>query len=222
MEKSKTILALASVLLLAIPLQTSAAAPASGTLCKKLGTTSGQGTKRLVCGYVTQLRWLPSPLKPPLGSIFNPLPMRQTLSTANFSIRINSVNFGIGAEICSGNPLNEGCRINSKLAGELDPNSPIRWVALEMTIRNKSKATLYPGGSDFTYYLVLANNELLENSTTLVFENNIANVVLAQDQSQDGRVTFPLPKDAVDLNPVLVLRTEVQGKVMDYYLLLDW
>jgi hypothetical protein len=200
----------------------SAVAPKSGALCKKLGATSGQGTKRLVCGSVTQLRWLPSPVKPPSGSIFNPLPMGQTLSTSSFGIALQSVDFNIGAEICASNPLNEGCRITAKLSGEVDVNSPIRWVGINLKVLNKSKTSLYPGGSSFTYYLVLANNDFLENLTTPVFENSIANIVIAQGSTQQARIAFALPKEAVDLNPLLVIRNESQGKVSDYYLLLDW
>lgn len=199
-----------------------ASAPKAGDICKKFGASTGSGNKRIVCGYVTQLRWQSSPVKPPLGTIFNPVPAGQSLSTSFFSVKINQIDFGVGSEICSSNPFNQGCKINSNLAGEIDPDSAIRWVSVDLFFANRGKYSLSPAGSNFTYYLVLANNELLENSTTPVFTGNLSSITLSPGNSGGGRIAFAIPRESRDLNPILILRDESQTKIVDYYLLMNW
>jgi len=99
-----------------------AATPKKGTLCNKLGQSSGKGTKKVTCTPVTSLRWVATPVKPAVGSIFAPAQMGKFVKVGTTSFRVKSIDFGIGTQICAVNAFNDGCALGPKLEGIVDIN----------------------------------------------------------------------------------------------------
>jgi hypothetical protein len=229
MEQSLILRKFASLLALVMMIQllpltqiSFAAAPKKGTLCKKLGQSAGNGSKRVTCTPVTSLRWVANPVKPVVGSIFAPAQMGKFVKLGTTSFRIKDIDFGIGSQICAVNAFNDGCSLGPKLEGLVDVNSEIRWIGLEIEIENVSNKAFLPSTADFVFYLVQSNNELIENNISGIVPNNLFDLTIESETKASGIIVFAVPKSVDTLNPLFLMRDQSKALVKDYYFLLDW
>ena len=197
------------------------ARPKKGDKCLKLGQNVGKSSGRLTCAPVTTLRWVSNPRVPEVGSIFKPAEMGKWVEVGNLEFKVLSIDFQVGSEICSNNAWNDGCRITG-FRGEVDPDSSIRWVGVEFEVENGFVATVEPGSSRYTYYLVTSTNEFIENDIVAVFNRNLMDVVLPEGEKARGKIVFKVPKTVTDLNSLLLIRDQAKNSTKDYYFLLDW
>lgn len=205
--------------LLGLPAES--AKPKKGEKCLKLGQNIGKTSNRLTCAPVTTLRWVSNPRIPPVGSIFKPAEMGKWVEVGNIEFKVLSIDFQIGSEICWNNAWNDGCRITG-FRGEVDPDSLIRWVGVEFEVENGFVATVEPGSTRFTYFLVTSNNELIENDIVAVFNQNLMDTVLTEGEKTSGKIVFKVPKAVTDLSSLLLIRDQTKNSTKDYYFLLDW
>lgn len=201
---------------------TNAASPKKGAVCSKLGQTSGKGVTKLTCSPVTSLRWISTPVKPAVGSIFAPAKMGQSVKVGNNKLSVKGIDFEIGTEICSSNPFNEGCVLGPKLQGLVDVNSEVRWIAIDLELENVGAQSLTPSSGGYVFYLVQTNNELLENNIAAVFPQNFFDLRIASEEKGAGKVVFAVPKAVGELNPLLLMRDQSKSTPKDYYFFLDW
>lgn len=199
-----------------------AATPKKGAVCSKLGQTSGKGTSRLTCSPITSLRWISTPVKPTVGSIFAPAKMGQSIKVGNNKFAVKGIDFEIGTEICTSNPFNEGCVLGPRLQGLVDVNSDVRWIAIDLELENGGSLSLTPSSGTFVFYLVQSNNELLENNIAAVFPENFFDLRIARDEKAIGKIVFSIPKTVDQLNPLLLMRDQSKATPKDYYFFLDW
>ena len=199
-----------------------AATPKKGTVCNKLGQSSGKGTKKVTCTPVTSLRWVATPVKPPVGSIFAPAQMGKFVKVGTTSFRVKSIDFGIGTQICAVNAFNDGCALGPKLEGIVDINSEIRWIGLDIEIGNDSSKDFSPSTANFVFYLVQSNNELIENNISGIVPNNLFELTIESEAKASGTIVFAVPKSVDTLNPLFLMRDQSKPVVKDYYFLLDW
>lgn len=218
---------IASVLFLLLPLIQSvniaqAAAPKKGAVCSKLGQSFGKGTKKLTCTSVTSLRWIATPVKPAVGSIFSPAKQGQNVKVGNFAFATKDIDFSIGTEICAENAFNEGCALGPKLDGIVDLNSELRWIGINIEVTNSTSNAVTLSSGNFVFYLVQANNELIENNIVAVVPNNLFELKIPSGEKSLGKIVFSVPKAVDALNPLLLMRDQSKEAVKDYYFLLDW
>ena len=222
--KAKTIFMVMTMLVQVWPLSQSAiaAAPKKGSICLKIGQSSGKGVKKLTCTPVTSLRWVSTPVKPKIGSIFAPAKMGQSVKVANNKFSVRAIDFEIGTEICSANPFNEGCILGPKLQGLVDVNSEVRWIAIDLEIENGETESFTPSSGRYVFYLVQTNNELLENNIAAVFPESLFDLRIPGEEKARGKVVFSVPKAVDQLNPLLLMRDQSKSTPIDYYFFLDW
>lgn len=211
---------LATLFLLTVSLNPiQAAPPKKGEKCTKIGQNSGKSSSRLTCAPVTTLRWVANPKAPAIGSIFKPAQWGQKVDVGNLEVRVKAVDLEVGKEICSNNGFNDGCRFVG-LKAEVDPESAIRWVAVEIEVENGFAATVEPGSTDYVYYLVTSTNDLVENDIAVVFGNNLADVTLKEGEKALGRVVFAVPQTVKELSALFLIRDQSKKATKDYYFLL--
>jgi len=218
---SRAVAALAALFLFAIsthPIQ--AAPPKKGDKCTKIGQSLGKSSNRLTCSPITTLRWVANPKAPAIGSIFKPAQWGQKVAVGNLTVRVKAVDLEVGREICSNNAFNDGCRFLG-LKAEVDPESAIRWVAVEIEVENGFAATVEPGSTDYVFYLVTSTNDLVENDIAVVFENNLADVTLQAGEKARGRIVFAVPQTVKELSALFLIRDQSKRVTKDYYFLLS-
>lgn len=198
------------------------ATPKKGAVCSKLGQSSGKGTKKLTCSPVTSLRWIATPIKPAVGSIFSPAKQGQSVKVGSLTFASKDIDFSIGTEICAENAFNEGCALGSKLEGVVDLNSEVRWIGLNIEVSNGTSNPITLSSGNFVFYLVQGNNELIENNIVAVVPNNLFELRIPADEKATGKIVFSVPKVVDTLNPLLLMRDQSKAAVKDYYFLLDW
>ena len=218
---------LVGILILLLPLIQSmniaqAAAPKKGAICSTIGQTSGKGTAKLTCSPITSLRWIATPVKPAIGSIFAPAKQGQSVKVREFSFATKEIDFSIGTEICAENAFNEGCALGSKLEGIVDSNSEVRWIGINIEVTNSTFNAVTLSSSNFVFYLVQANNDLIENNIVAVVPNNLFELRIPAGEKSSGKIVFSVPKTVDALNPLLLMRDQSKSSVKDYYFLLDW
>ena len=216
-----------SVLVLLTPLLQSvnmaqAATPKKGAICSKLGQSFGKGSKKLTCNSVTSLRWVSTPVKPAVGSIFSPAKQGQNVKVGNFAFATKDIDFSIGTEICAENAFNEGCALGPKLEGIVDLNSEVRWIGINIEVTNNTSNAVTLSSGNFVFYLVQANNELIENNIVAVVPNNLFELRIPAEEKSSGKIVFSVPKAVDELNPLLLMRDQSKATVKDYYFFLDW
>lgn len=222
--KAKAIFLVITMLVQVWPLSqfANAATPKKGAICLKIGQSSGKGVKKLTCSPVTSLRWVSTPVKPKIGSIFAPAKMGQSVKVANNKFSVKGIDFEIGTEICSANPFNEGCILGPKLQGLVDVNSEVRWVAIDVEIENGETESFTPSSGRYVFYLVKTDNELLENNIAAVVPENLFELRIPGEEKASGKVVFSVPKAVDQLNPLLLMRDQSKSMPIDYYFFLDW
>ena len=220
MKKSFFVLVL-SIAMSTFPLTSVEAAPKKGDRCVKVGQNSGKGNNRLTCAPVTKLRWVANPKIPVIGSIFSPAQMGKVVEVGNLDVRVTSIDFQIGEEICATNSWNEGCRIN-RFKGEVDPDSDIRWIGVEVDVENGFVGTVELSSTNYIFYLVTPDNTLIDNYNVAVFNNNLADLTLKEGERGKGKVVFAVPKTVSELSSLLLIRDQSRRTPKDYYFLLDW
>ena len=199
-----------------------AATPKKGAVCSKLGQSSGKGMNKLTCSPVTSLRWVSTPVKPAVGSIFAPAKMGQTVKVGSNKFSVKAIDFEIGTEICSSNPFNEGCVLGPKLQGLVDLNADVRWIAIDLELENGGSQSFTPSSGGYVFYLVQTNNELLENNIAAVFPQSFFDLRIGSDEKAMGKIVFSVPKAVDQLNPLLLMRDQSKSAPKDYYFFLDW
>lgn len=210
-----------SLALSTFPLIPVEAAPKKGDKCLKVGKNLGKGNSRLTCAPVTKLQWVVNPKIPVIGSIFSPAQMGKVVEVGNLDVRVISIDFQMGEEICATNSWNEGCRLN-RLKGEVDPDSEIRWIGVEIDVENGFVGSLEMSSSNYIFYLVTPDNTLIDNYTVAVFNNNLADLTLREGERGKGKVVFAVPKTVSELSSLLLIRDQSRRTAKDYYFLLDW
>lgn len=198
------------------------AAPKKGTACKKIAQTYGKGSKKITCSPVTQLKWISTPVKPLPGSIFAPAKVGQQIRITSADFKVENIDFNVGESICAENAFNEGCAIGPKSQGIVDSSSEIRWIGINIDVENGFQKTFSPTISEFIFYLVQENNQLIENNIAVVISNSLYDLKIQSGESASGVVVFPVPRSVVGLIPLLVIRHQIGGTTKDFYFNLDW
>lgn len=244
MRKTLVSSLLIGLMLTFVSLPVSQAATKAGATCKKVGVTSSVGGKKYTCILSgKKLVWnkgavstnviptgktpvTPTPKPTPtaaLGSFSLPIPSGTDFQIGKLKYRVNQVKFNVDSVVCAGNYYNGGCTVDSNFRGIVDPASTTTWVAVAFTILNQS-ADIQSLRFDTSFYLVLPNGQLLQNTDTVNgYPNRLDNVQLIPGGSGTGDVLFAVPKTAAVLKTMLVLRDSSDFlSTHDYYFEISW
>ena len=216
-------LVLVAIMLLgSILVQPAQGAETAGSKCTQLGKTVVKGKTKLTCVKVTEYKWAATPVKPALASIYNPVLPGNKFKVNTIQFQAGAVNFEFGDEVCRENVFNEGCVFNQDLTGSVDPDSPNRWIAVDLILTNLTSKTLEGIDLNFTFYMILADGEYIESDQGLTYENSPIEITLPANKSTTTRIAYALPKTINNLNPILVIRDNSAAKSKEYFFYLNW
>jgi hypothetical protein len=197
-------------------------AETAGSKCTTLGKTLVKGKIKLTCVKVTEYKWAATPVKPALASIYNPVLPGNKFKVNTIQFQAGAVNFEFGDEVCRENVFNDGCVFNQDLTGSVDPDSPNRWIAVDLILTNLNSKTLEGIDLNFTFYMILADGKYIESDQGLTYENSPIELTLPANKSTTTRIAYALPKTINNLNPILVIRDNSAAKSKEYFFYLNW
>jgi hypothetical protein len=203
-------------------MQPAQGAETAGSKCTTLGKTVVKGKIKLTCVKVTEYKWAPTPVKPALASFSNPVPPSNKFKIGTMQFQAGAVNFEFANEVCQENGFNDGCVFDNSLIGSVDPNSPNRWIGVDLILTNQSTKTLQAVDLNFTYYMILPNGKYIESAQGITYENSPIEITLPANKSTTMRIAYELPKSIDNLNPILVVRDNSAAKPKDYFFYLNW
>ena len=212
----------AIVLFGSILVQPAQAAETAGSKCSALGKTVVKGKTKLTCVQVTEFKWVATPVKPVLASIYNPVLPGKKFKVNTTQFQTGAVNFEFGEEVCRENVFNDGCAFNKDLTGSVDPDSPNRWIGVDLILTNSTSKTLKGIDLDFSFYMILADGTYIQSDQGLTYENSPIEITLPANKSTTMRIAFALPKTINNLNPILVVRDNSAAKSKEYFFYLNW
>ena len=213
---------IALVLLGSILSQSAQGAETAGSKCTTLGKTVVKGKVKLTCVKVIEYKWAPTPVKPPLASFYNPVPASNKFKIGTIQFQVGTVNFEFGDEVCRANGFNDGCVFEKSLTGSVDPDSPNRWIGVDLVLTNQTSKALQAVDLNFTYYMILPNGKYIESAQGITYENSPIEITLPANKSTTMRIAYELPKSIDNLNPILVVRDNSAAKAKDYFFYLNW
>lgn len=193
-----------------------------GAKCTAFGKTVVKGGTKLTCVKITEYKWVAAPIKPALSTIYNPvLPGKKfTINTLQF--QTDKVDFDFGDVVCRENGFNEGCIYSGALVSSVDPESPNRWISVDLIISNLSKKIISAVDMNFSFYMILPNGKYIESDRSASYESAPVDIVLNPSIPTTMRVGFELPKVVENLNPIIVIRDDSNAKSKDYFFYLNW
>lgn len=198
------------------------AAEKAGAKCTTFGKSLIQGKIKLTCVRVSEYKWVATPIKPTLGSVYNPI-----LPGAKFKIDLlqfqsGTVNFEFGEEVCLENIFNDGCYLNPETGSTIDPNSSKRWISVDLLVTNLSKKIISGIDLNYSYYLILPNGKYIESDVSATYQNSPIEIRLIPNINTKMRVGFFVTKDVSNLNPIIVIRNDTLKISKDYFFYLNW
>lgn len=216
------------VIAISISLLTTPSAPSTfaaekvGSKCTAFGKTVIKGKVRLTCVKVTEYKWVAAPVKPALASIYNPVLPGNKFKINTLQFQAGPVNFDFGDEICRENGFNEGCVFKGALRSAVDPESPNRWIGVDLVITNLTKKSIGAVDLNYSFYMILPNGKYIESARGVIFENAPININLEPNIPTTMRVAFALPKVIDNLNPIIVTRDDSGATSKEYFFYLNW
>jgi len=197
-------------------------AETAGSKCTTLGKTVVKGKVKLTCVKVTEYKWAATPVKPALASFYNPVPSGNKFKIGTIQFQAGTVNFEFGDEVCRENGFNDGCVFDQGLIGSVDPDSPNRWIGVDLVLTNQTSKTLQAVDLNFTFYMILSDGKYIESAQGISYENSPIEITLPANKSTTMRIAYALPKTINNLNPILVVRDNSATKAKDYFFYLNW
>ena len=207
---------------------TATIAPAShaaekvGSKCSVFGKTVVKGKTKLTCVKVTEYKWVAAPINPPLASIYNPVLPGNKFKLNTLQFQAGPVNFDFGDEVCRENAFNDGCVFNSALLSSVDPDSPNRWIGVDLLITNLTKKSIGAVDLNYSFYMILPNGKYIESARGVNYENAPIDITLVPSVPTTMRVGFALPKVIENLNPIIVVRDDSAATSKEYFFYLNW
>ena len=205
-----------------ILVQPAQGAETAGSKCTQLGKTVVKGKTKLTCVKVTEYKWAATPVKPALASIYNPVLPGNKFKVNTIQFQAGAVNFEFGDEVCRENVFNDGCVFNQDLTGSVDPDSPNRWIGVDLVLTNQTSKTLQAVDLNFTFYMILSDGKYIESAQGISYENSPIEITLPANKSTTMRIAYALPKTINNLNPILVIRDNSAAKSKEYFFYLNW
>ena len=197
-------------------------AETAGSKCTTLGKTVVKGKVKLTCVKVTEYKWAATPVKPALASFYNPVLPGNKFKIGTIQFQAGTVNFEFGDEVCRENGFNDGCVFDQGLIGSVDPDSPNRWIGVDLVLTNQTSKTLQAVDLNFTFYMILSDGKYIESAQGISYENSPIEITLPANKSTTMRIAYALPKTINNLNPILVVRDNSAAKAKDYFFYLNW
>ena len=216
------------VIAMSISLLTTPSAPSTfaaekvGSKCTAFGKTVVKGKVRLTCVKVTEYKWVAAPVKPALASIYNPVLPGNKFKVNTLQFQAGPVNFDFGDVICRENGFNEGCVFKGALLSAVDPESPNRWIGVDLVITNLTKKSIGAVDLNYSFYMILPNGKYIESARGVIFENAPIDINLEPNIPTTMRVAFALPKVIDNLNPIIVIRDDSGATSKEYFFYLNW
>ncbi len=216
------------IVMVAIFLLSSTIVPAThavekaGAKCTAFGKTVVKGKTKLTCVKITEYKWVAAPVKPALGTIFNPVLPGGRLKVNLLQFQTGAVNFDFGDEVCRENAFNEGCKFSGTLGSLVDPESPNRWISVDLNLTNLTKKRISAVDLNYSFYMILPNGKYIESDRGVIYENAPIDISLDPNTPTTMRVGFALPKVVENLNPIIVVRDDSGAKAKDYFFYLNW
>lgn len=201
---------------------TSFAVEKAGSKCSVFGKTVVKGKTKLTCVKVTEYKWVAAPIKPALASVYNPVLPGNKFKLNSLQFQAGLVNFDFGDEVCRENAFNEGCFFNGALLSLVDPESPNRWIGVDLLITNLTKKTVGAVDLNYSFYMILPNGKYIESARGVIYENAPIDIKLAPNVPTTMRVAFALPKVIENLNPIIVVRDDSATTSKEYFFYLNW
>lgn len=220
--RSSLIALIAIVSLSSMMMPTTHATERAGAKCTAFGKTVLKGKTKLTCVKVTEYKWVADPIKPALSTIYNPVPSGRKFNVNALQFQTDKVNFDFGDEVCRENGFNEGCVFSGALVSSVDPESPNRWISVDLIITNLTKKRINAVDLNYSFYMILPNGKYIESDRGVIYENAPIDISLDPNTPTTMRVGFALPKVVENLNPIIVVRDDSGAKAKDYFFYLNW
>jgi hypothetical protein len=198
------------------------AAEKAGSKCSVFGKTVVKGKTKLTCVKVTEYKWVAAPMKPALASIYNPVLPGNKFKLNTLQFQAGPVNFDFGDEVCRENAFNDGCIFNGALPSSVDPDSPNRWIGVDLLITNLTKKSIGAVDLNYSFYMILPNGKYIESARGVIYENAPIDITLVPSAPTTMRVAFALPKVIENLNPIIVVRDDSAATSKEYFFYLNW
>jgi len=193
-----------------------------GAKCTVFGKTVVKGKTKLTCVKVTEYKWVAAPIKPALGTVYNPVIAGNRFKVNALQFQAGPVNFDFGDEVCRENAFNDGCVFSKGLDSSVDPNSPNRWIGVDLVITNLTKKSIGAVDLNYSFYMILPTGKYIESARGVIYENAPIDITLPPSSPTTMRVAFPLPKVIENLNPIIVIRDDSGAKTKEYFFYLNW
>lgn len=217
------VLVILTIILISATIAPSAkAAETAGSKCTTFGKTIVKGKVKLTCVKVTEFKWVATPVKPALASVYNPVLPGGKFKINTLQLQAGAVNFEFGDEVCRENGFNDGCNFNGGLVATVDPESPNRWVGVDLALTNLTTKSLEAVDLNFTFYMILPGGKYIESSRGISYANSPIEINLPPNKATTMRIAFALPKSISNLNPILVVRDDSGAKSKEYFFYLNW
>jgi hypothetical protein len=194
----------------------------AGAKCTAFGKTVTKGKTKLTCVKVTEYKWVVVPAKPALSTINNPVLPGRKFKINTLQFQTGTVNFDFGDEVCRENGFNEGCAFSGALVSSVDPESPNRWISVDLIITNLTKKRISAVDLNYSFYMILPNGKYIESDRGVIYESAPIDITLNPSIPTTMRVGFALPKVIENLNPIIVVRDDSGAKGKDYFFYLNW
>ncbi len=194
----------------------------AGSKCTAFGKTVVKGKTKLTCVKVTEYKWVAAPVKPAIASIYNPVLPGNKFKINTLQFQAGPVNFDFGDEVCRENAFNDGCIFNGALLSSVDPDSPNRWIGVDLLVTNLTKKSISAVDLNYSFYMILPNGKYIESARGVIYENAPIDISLAPSIKTTMRVAFALPKAIENLNPIIVVRDDSATASKEYFFYLNW
>ncbi len=194
----------------------------AGSKCTAFGKTVVKGKTKLTCVKVTEYKWVAAPVKPAIASIYNPVLPGNKFKINTLQFQAGPVNFDFGDEVCRENAFNDGCIFNGALLSSVDPDSPNRWIGVDLLVTNLTKKSISAVDLNYSFYMILPNGKYIESARGVIYENAPIDISLAPSIQTTMRVAFALPKAIENLNPIIVVRDDSATASKEYFFYLNW
>jgi hypothetical protein len=132
------------------------------------------------------------------------------------------VNFDFGDEVCRENAFNDGCVFSKGLDSSVDPDSPNRWIGIDLIITNLTKKSIGAVDLNYSFYMILPTGKYIESARGVIYENAPIDITLAPNSPTTMRVAIALPKAIENLNPIIVVRDDSGATTKEYFFYLNW
>lgn len=198
------------------------AAEMAGSKCTTFGKTVVKGKTKLTCVKVTEYKWVAAPIKPALSTIYNPVPSARKFNVGSLQFQTDKVDFDFGDAVCRENGFNEGCIFSGSLKSSVDPDSPNRWISVDLIITNLTKKRISAVDLNYSFYMILPNGKYIESDRSVIYESAPIDIALEPNTPTTMRVGFALPKVVENLNPIIVVRDDSGAKVKEFFFYLNW